>query len=82
MPEAPSFDGSQLCAQTDPEIFFPHPSDRAGIAAAKEICNQCPFIELCLKYALSEPSIQGIWGGTTQRQRETLRSKLRKMQNV
>ena len=81
MIEAPSFDGSQPCAKTDPEIFFPHPSDRKGIVAAKAICNACPFVEPCLRYAIGEPSLQGIWGATTQRQRETLRSKLRK-QNV
>jgi len=79
---APSFDGTQPCAQTDPEIFFPHPSDRQGIANAKAICNTCPFVEACLKYAVNEPSLQGIWGATTQRQRETIRTRLRKMQSV
>ena len=79
---APSFDGTQPCAQMDPEIFFPHPSDREGIANAKTICNTCEFVDACLKYAVNEPSIQGIWGATTQRQRETIRAKLRRMQNA
>jgi len=78
MPEAPSFDGSQPCSKTDPEMFFPHPSDRVGIAAAKEVCNTCPFITSCLKYAVGEAGLQGIWGGTTQRQRETIRTRMRK----
>jgi len=71
-------DGSQPCAQVDPEIFFPAPSDRAGINRAKEICNRCQFIEECLTSVLWEPSIEGIWGGTTTRQRENLRTRLRK----
>jgi WhiB family redox-sensing transcriptional regulator len=72
-------DGSQPCAQVDPEIFFPDPSDRAGIARAKEICNTCNFIEECLASAVWEPKLEGIWGGTTPRQRETIRTRLRKL---
>lgn len=76
---APSFDGSQLCAKVDPEIFFPHPTDRAGIKNAKDICNQCNFTTRCLEYALWEPSLDGIWGGTTPRQRESLRTRARRV---
>lgn len=75
---APQFNGTQPCASTDPEIFFPHPSDKDGIAAAKAICNSCEFIDACLIYAVAEPSIQGIWGATTQRQRESMRTRKRK----
>lgn len=72
-------DGSQPCAHVDPEIFFPAPSDRPGIARAKAICNTCNFVEECLASAVWEPKLEGIWGGTTSRQRETMRTRLRKM---
>jgi WhiB family redox-sensing transcriptional regulator len=76
------FDGTQLCAKVDPEVFFPESSDRASVEAAKAICNKCHFIEPCLKSVIWEPSVEGIWGGTTPRQRETMRSRLRRMQSA
>jgi len=79
----PNFEGEQACMTVEnPDMFFPHPSDRAGIAAAKEVCNSCNFITECLSYAVRHPELQGVWGGLTQRQRETLRSKLRNKANV
>jgi len=79
----PNFEGQQACMYVEnPDMFFPHPSDRAGIAAAKEICNGCPVLVECLRYAVRKPNLQGIWGATTQRQRETLRAKLKKEQNA
>jgi len=72
-------DGSQPCAKVDPEIFFPASIDRAGIARAKAICDTCNFIEECLSSVIWEPNVEGIWGGTTPRQRETMRTRLRKL---
>lgn len=77
-PQAPSFDGTQLCKSVDPDLFFPHPTERRQIALVRQICNQCKFQQKCLEYALWEPSLDGVWGGTTARQRETLRTKYRK----
>lgn len=77
-PQAPSFDGTQLCRQVNPEIFFPNPQDRRATAMAKEICNQCQFQVPCLEYAMWEPSLDGVWGGTTPRQRESMRTRYRK----
>ena len=75
---APIFDGTQLCGQVNPEIFFPHPKDVVGIRNAKKICSECKFSIECLEYALWEPSLEGIWGGTTPRQRESLRTRARR----
>ena len=76
---APSFDGTQLCAKVDPDIFFPNPSDRAGFMTAKNICSKCHFVSECLDYALwAEPRLEGVWGGTSPRQRETLRTQARR----
>jgi len=78
MSNLPEFDGTQACAKLDTDLFFPETDDRAGIKLAKEICNTCNQIDKCLKYAVWRPDLEGIWGGTTQRQRETLRSRLRR----
>lgn len=73
--------GDPACAYVDPELFFPQEieigdsaivSKYANIAAAKAICNSCPLIVPCLEYAINNSEI-GIWGGTTESQRDGLR---------
>jgi WhiB family redox-sensing transcriptional regulator len=45
------------------------------VIRAKKFCSDCPVQEKCLDYALlAEP--HGIWGGTTEEEREYLRLKL------
>ena len=39
---------------------------------AKNICNECPVMVECLNYALHHESY-GIWGGLTERERQTMR---------
>ena len=57
-----------LCAQVDPELWFP---EKGGSAApAKRICFACPVRIECLSYALETGQDDGIWGGHT---RESLR---------
>ena len=65
-----------LCAQTDPEAFFP---DKSGTNTdAKRTCAACDVTAACLAYALADPSIEGVWGGTSQRERQAMRRKARK----
>lgn len=61
-----------LCAQTDPELFFPRKGESPRLA--KEICRSCPVIEECLAYALDHDIEFGVWGGTGRRERRALRS--------
>jgi hypothetical protein len=70
--------GTPLCAETDPEAFFPQdvpghkiPSyyDEQG---AKKICGACDYRVDCLIFALKNNEI-GIWGGTTEGQRKLMR---------
>lgn len=68
-----------LCAQSDPELWFdladrwkPTPTgEREPIA--KSICRRCPVQVECLRHALDDPSLEGIWGGLTTRDRKALR---------
>jgi len=48
-------------------IFFPHPLSAA--LEAKAICNVCPVVADCLKYALEANETDGVWGGMTERER-------------
>lgn len=59
-----------LCAQTDPEAFFP---ERGGSNRdAKAICARCDVRAQCLEYALRTGERDGIWGGLSPRQRRAL----------
>lgn len=72
------FNGSQLCLKEDPEIFFPEDYlDLSHLSKVREICNKCPIIDGCLEYAVKDPSLEGIWAGTTPRQRIKIRSRRR-----
>jgi Transcription factor WhiB. len=60
-----------LCAQTDPEAFFP---EKGGSTRdAKKICGSCEVRSLCLEYALANDERFGIWGGLSERERRKLR---------
>ena len=60
-----------LCAQTDPEAFFP---EKGGSTRdAKKICTACEVKSQCLEYALENDERFGIWGGLSERERRKLR---------
>jgi WhiB family transcriptional regulator, redox-sensing transcriptional regulator len=58
------------CAQADPEVFFP---DSRPALSVQLLCFACPVRTECLAHAVADPSLDGVWGGTTQRQRRRLR---------
>lgn len=45
---------------------------RSAEKEAKEVCSTCPVIQMCLDYALSAHEAEGVWGGTTFKERESL----------
>jgi WhiB family redox-sensing transcriptional regulator len=50
-----------LCAQTDPEAFFPETG--GSTREAKRVCGSCEVRAECLGYALDHDERFGIWGG-------------------
>lgn len=58
-----------LCAQVDPELFFPPVGGRSR--PAKQLCALCPAREACLRWAMAHP-VEGVWGGTTAVERARL----------
>ena len=65
-----------LCAQSDPDAWFPDQGRTAAIA--RRICAACPVRLQCLDHALAGADTwggitTGIWGGTTPRERAALR---------
>ncbi len=60
-----------LCAQTDPEAFFPEKG--GSTREAKRICAGCEVRSECLEYALEHDERFGIWGGLSERERRKLK---------
>jgi WhiB family redox-sensing transcriptional regulator len=60
-----------LCAQTDPEAFFPEYG--GPTRAGKRICAGCEVRAECLEYALARGERFGIWGGLSERERRKLK---------
>lgn len=63
-----------LCAQTDPEAFFPEKG--GSTREAKAICAQCEVRVQCLEYALENDERFGIWGGLSERERRRLKRRV------
>lgn len=60
-----------LCAQTDPEAFFPEKG--GSTREAKKVCGSCEVRSECLDYALENDERFGIWGGLSERERRKLK---------
>ena len=71
------------CQSTDPEVFFPDPTDREKIRTAKSFCGSCnPTTKSeCLSFALTNGIRYGIWGGLTEAERESIRRKANRSKN-
>jgi|LauGreDrversion4_2_1035121.scaffolds.fasta_scaffold00139_4 hypothetical protein len=84
--DRPPTDGA--CKNYSPNIFFPHADresddfkesyieSRDNTKLAIEICNECAKIEQCFAYSIYHEKY-GIWAGTTERQRKTLRRRMK-----
>ncbi len=63
-----------LCAQTDPESFFPEKG--GSTREAKRICVECEVRVECLEFALQKDERFGIWGGLSERERRRLKKRV------
>jgi WhiB family redox-sensing transcriptional regulator len=61
---------SALCAQVDPELFFPEKGQPS--APAKAVCARCPVTALCL-VTFGPLLAHGVVGGLTARERQRQR---------
>ena len=55
-----------LCAETDPDLFFPEPG--ATARPAKAICARCHIRTACRDYAIEHGEQWGVWGGLSERE--------------
>ncbi|MGW1729276.1 WhiB family transcriptional regulator [Streptomyces sp. NPDC002306] len=69
-------DSKAACAQpeVDPAIFFPNESHtpRGWDKKAKAICRNCSVISDCLRLAIKDGEVEGVWGGLSPTERYEL----------
>lgn len=65
-----------LCAETDPEAFFPVKG--GSTREAKRVCRSCEVRAECLQYALDHDERFGIFGGMSERERRELKRQQRR----
>ena len=74
LPSVPSigeWSEAGLCAQTDPDAFFPEKG--SSTREAKRICARCPVLEECREYALDVMPTYGVWAGLSERDRRRVK---------
>lgn len=72
-------DSPQPC-ENYPDAFFPDYTEPGSISMARDaisLCDECPVKALCGAYGMRWEE-DGIYGGTTARERKDMRSKLRR----
>jgi WhiB family redox-sensing transcriptional regulator len=67
----PAWVGDAVCAQTDPEVFFPEKG--ASSREARRVCRGCGVRKECLEFALRTGQRFGVWGGVSERQRRSMK---------
>lgn len=58
------------CNGLDPAVFYPDSEENAE--EAKAICALCPVRLSCLEHALTMRERDGVWGGTTEKERRRI----------
>lgn len=74
----PAWVSEASCRGGDPAVvalFFPAKGNQ--LRKAQAICSGCPVRTPCLEHALDRPELTGIWGGTTDTDRDRLRRQKR-----
>jgi WhiB family redox-sensing transcriptional regulator len=66
------------CRGIDVEIFYPATEEEDDAEPAKAVCAECPVRQACLEHALASREREGIWGGTTERERRRILRQRRK----
>lgn len=77
----PPVDGTEVCAQTDPDAWFPDAGSFPHRYNPPALCAGCHVQKECLDYAVDAHVeglyVTGIWGGTTDKQRRRIRQQRR-----
>lgn len=74
-----NWEASALCAQVDPDLFFPEKG--GNVDDAVKVCQRCDVRQQCLGLALALQqterwTVLGVWGGTTVNDRRKMRRRV------
>lgn len=61
------------CRGQGTDSYFPHLGYDSR--AAKAVCESCPVLPACMRYALDDPDLVGVWGGCTETERREIRKR-------
>jgi WhiB family redox-sensing transcriptional regulator len=67
------------CLLEEPELFFPIGNTGPAlmqIDEAKAVCNRCPVVDACLRFALASGQSAGVWGGLAEDERRALQRRI------
>lgn len=59
------------CRGADLDRFFSEGRTKAEVVA---VCEDCPVLAECRAYALDREWVEGVWGGTTKKERARIRA--------
>jgi WhiB family redox-sensing transcriptional regulator len=65
-----AWQANAICTSCDPEMFF---VEGAVSNYLRRLCLSCPVQADCLLHALADPTLVGVWAGTTAEERRRLR---------
>jgi WhiB family transcriptional regulator, redox-sensing transcriptional regulator len=68
----------EAACKNKPRVFFFPDGDDWVDPRAGGICAVCPVKDECLDFALRNPSLDGIWGGTSEEERRRIRRQRRR----
>ncbi len=72
--QRPDWQRSAACRGEPNSVFFTKDNPKAD-HPAQAICDDCPVRQECRDFAMADPSLTGVWGGTTERDRKRLRAR-------
>lgn len=58
------------CRTAPVSLFFPTQGD--DVRHAKALCRGCPVLAECRTFALTYPSLQGVWAAMSEQERERM----------
>jgi WhiB family redox-sensing transcriptional regulator len=58
------------CRTAPVSLFFPTQGD--DVRQAKALCRGCPVLTECGTFALTYPSLQGVWAAMSEQERERM----------
>jgi len=64
------------CRDLDTNLFFP--LSKPEYEQPKRVCLSCPVRTQCRDFAVAIPNLAGVWGATSEKEREAIRRRRRR----